>query len=124
MRTLYVDLPENAGPVAETAFLQADKYTRHNRLRRLCAGQAAANLLDVFNDEQVADPEYRANVIQAVFLPLRGHGRLAKRAAATMARVRQRSGAAAARANPARVRRQPRARRGAHVGLVDWSVEV
>ena len=73
MRTLYVDLPENAGPVAETAFL-------HRPTNTLVTTDSVVYVPDkpppifstYFNDEQVADPDFWAkSVIQAVFLPLR-----------------------------------------------------
>ena len=76
MRTLYVDLPENAGPVAETAFL-------HKPTRTLVTTDAVVFVpaqpppifSTYFAPSDTADPDFWAkSVIQAVFLPLREDG--------------------------------------------------
>ena len=73
MRTLYVDLPENAGPVAETAFF-------HRPTKSLVTTDAVVYVPDepppifgtYFGDKDLGDPSFwPKSVIQAVFLPLR-----------------------------------------------------
>lgn len=73
-RTLYVDLPQNAGPVAETAFL-------HKASRTLITTDSVVFIPDqpppifetYFTRDQVrGDPAFwPKSVLQAVFLPLR-----------------------------------------------------
>ena len=72
-RTLYVSLPENAGPVSETAFL-------HKPTRTLVTTDAVVWVPDApppifrtyFSDADLASPDFwPKTVLQAVFLPLR-----------------------------------------------------
>ena len=73
MRTLYVDLPENAGPVAETAFF-------HRPTKSLVTTDSVVYVPDepppifgtYFGERDLGDPSFwPKSVIQAVFLPLR-----------------------------------------------------
>eukprot|EP00614_Pseudopedinella_elastica_P017895 CAMPEP_0172650914 /NCGR_PEP_ID=MMETSP1068-20121228/242535_1 /TAXON_ID=35684 /ORGANISM="Pseudopedinella elastica, Strain CCMP716" /LENGTH=425 /DNA_ID=CAMNT_0013465291 /DNA_START=2047 /DNA_END=3324 /DNA_ORIENTATION=- len=73
MRTLYVDLPENAGPVSEAAFF-------HLPTRTLVATDAVVFVPNeappifstYFDDALVSEPDFwPKSVLQAVFLPLR-----------------------------------------------------
>jgi len=73
MRTLYVSLPENAGPVSESAFL-------HKATNTLITTDAVVYVPDspppilrtYFDDETVSEPSFwPKSVLQAVFLPLR-----------------------------------------------------
>lgn len=76
MRTLFVDLPENAGPVAEAAFL-------HTRTRTLVTTDSVVYVPDApppifgtyFSGGELNDPDFwPKSVLQAVFLPLRSEG--------------------------------------------------
>jgi len=75
-RTLYVDLPENAGPVAETAFLHRPTSTLITSDSVVFVPEAPPPIFSTyFSAPQVADPDFWAkSVIQAVFLPLRENG--------------------------------------------------
>jgi len=73
MRTLYVNLPENAGPVSEAAFY-------HRPTRTLVATDAVVFVPSApppifstyFDDRSVGEPDFWAkSVLQSVFLPLR-----------------------------------------------------
>ena len=73
MRTLYVDLPENAGPVAETAFLHRPTSTLITTDAVVYVPSAPPPIFETYFDKAaVADPSFwPKSVIQAVFLPLR-----------------------------------------------------
>jgi len=73
MATLYVDLPQNAGPVSEVAFC-------HRPSRSLIATDAVVYVPDeppeifatYFSEKEIREPDFwPKTVLQAVFLPLR-----------------------------------------------------
>lgn len=72
-RTLYVDLPENAGPVAETAFLHKPTSTLVTTDSVVFVPNQAPPIFETYFDAKtVAEPTFwPKSVIQAVFLPLR-----------------------------------------------------
>lgn len=72
-RTLYVDLPENAGPVAEVAFLHKPTSSLVTTDSVIYVPESAPPIFGTYFDQKtVAEPTFwPKSVIQAVFLPLR-----------------------------------------------------
>ena len=73
MRTLYVSLPENAGPVSETAFYHKPSKTLVTTDAVVWVPDEAPPIFGTFFDEEAtaADGFWAKSVLQAVFLPLR-----------------------------------------------------
>lgn len=73
MRTLYVSLPENAGPVSETAFLHKPTSTLITTDSVVYVPSTPPPIFGTYFDEKtISQPDFWAkSVIQAVFLPLR-----------------------------------------------------
>lgn len=72
--TLYVDLPENAGPVSEAAFFHRPTRTlvATDAVVYIPGGKAPDIFSTYFNDEAMQDSTFwPRSVLQAVFLPLR-----------------------------------------------------
>ena len=78
LATLYVDLPENAGPVSEVAFCHKPTKTliATDAVVFVPPGPAAPDIFSTyFDDKTLADSSFWARtVLQAVFLPLREEG--------------------------------------------------
>ena len=76
MRTLYVDLPENAGPVAEAAFLHRPTASLITTDSVIYVPATPPPIFGTYFDGRtLAEPTFWAkSVIQAVFLPLRENG--------------------------------------------------
>eukprot|EP00427_Karlodinium_veneficum_P009702 CAMPEP_0169093632 /NCGR_PEP_ID=MMETSP1015-20121227/17538_1 /TAXON_ID=342587 /ORGANISM="Karlodinium micrum, Strain CCMP2283" /LENGTH=149 /DNA_ID=CAMNT_0009154281 /DNA_START=55 /DNA_END=500 /DNA_ORIENTATION=- len=73
MRTLYVDLPENSGPVAETAFLHKPTKSLITTDSVIFVPTEAPPIFDTyFKPEEIKNPDFwPKSVLQAVFLKLR-----------------------------------------------------
>ena len=73
MRTLYVSLPENAGPVSEAAFLHKPSNTLITTDAVVYVPDEAPPIFGTYFDENtVQEPGFwPKSVLQAVFLPLR-----------------------------------------------------
>lgn len=73
MRTLYVSLPENAGPVSEAAFYHKPSRTLVTTDAVVYVPPEAPPIFSTFFDAKtMAEPDFWAKtVLQAVFLPLR-----------------------------------------------------
>jgi len=73
MATLYVDIPENAGPVSEAAFCHRPSKTLVATDAVVYIPSVAPDILGTYFDKEVVqDPTFwPRSVLQAVFLPLR-----------------------------------------------------
>ena len=73
MRTLYVNLPENAGPVSETAFYHKPTKTLVTTDAVVWIPEKAPPIFNTYFDAQTTNaPDFwPKSVLQAVFLPLR-----------------------------------------------------